>query len=131
MARLLPLGHPRDAGQPRDVIDGDVEELLAGAALAALAGVVAGDAVADAIHTPELLGVEMDRLAEPLALVALDLARRVAGREPAEAAPAEHRFDGGERQPELAGDGAAGPVLPRRRLDLGLRRGRSPGRAAV
>jgi hypothetical protein len=68
--------HQGGVGQPRGVIEGDVEELPAGAALAALACAVAGDAMADAVDAAELVGVEVDQCAGPFALVADDLARR-------------------------------------------------------
>ena len=41
----------------------DVDELPADAAAVALAGAVAGDAMADLIEAPELLDVDMDQLA--------------------------------------------------------------------
>jgi hypothetical protein len=92
-ALLLLVGHQRGVGQPRGIIDGDVEILpaqpLAAAAPAALAGAVASDAVADAIDTAELLDVDMNQLAGPLALIADDLAGRLEGGEPAEAEAAE------------------------------------------
>ena len=53
-------------GEPRSVVDGDMESLpaetLAGPT-AALAAPVAGDAVADAVDPAELLGIDVDQFA--------------------------------------------------------------------
>src|SRR5690606_24728250 len=125
------VGHQRGVGEARGIIDGDVEELPAGAAPAALAGAIAGDAMADAVDAAELLGIEVDQFAGPLPLVAADLARRVEGGEPAEAEPAQDYPHGGDGPPELAGDRRAGETLTPQRLDLGLDRRSQARRAAV
>ena len=83
-------------------------------------GPVAGDAVADAVDPAELLDVEVDQLAGPLALVADDLGLGVEGAEPAEAAAAQDQAHGRDRAAEPAGDGGAGQALAAERQDLGL-----------
>ena len=52
---------------------------------------VAGDAVADAVDPAELLDVDVDQLAGPLALVADDRGLGLEGGEAAEAEPAQHQ----------------------------------------
>ena len=63
----------------------DMDELPADAAAVALAGAVAGDAVADALEAAELLDVDVDQLAGLLALVAAHRLGRLQGAEPVEA----------------------------------------------
>ncbi len=58
---------------------------------------ITGDAVADAVDTAELLGVEVDQFARPLALVAHHR-RRGSSAEAAEPQPAQHRPHGRARQ---------------------------------
>jgi len=130
-ALLLLVGHERGVGEAGGVIDGDVEELPAGAALAALACAIAADAVADAIDAAEFLGVDMDQFAGPFPLVAVDLAGRVEGSELAEAEPAQRGPDGGDGPPELAGDGRAGEALAAQCRDLRLGRCGQSRRAAM
>ena len=67
-ALLALVGQDLGVGEARGVVDADVQEVPADAAL--LAAPVAGDAVADAVDPAELLDVEVDQLAGPLALVA-------------------------------------------------------------
>jgi hypothetical protein len=64
----------------------------------------------------------VDQLGGPFPLVAVELARRVEGGEPAEAETAQRDTDGGDGPPELAGDRRAGEALTPQRLDLGLGR---------
>ena len=71
-ALLLLVGHDGGEGQAGCVVDGDMQVFPAGAALAALAVAVAGDAMADTVDAAELLDVEVDQLARVLALVADD-----------------------------------------------------------
>src|SRR4051812_49853229 len=58
-AFLALVGQHGGEGQPRGIVDGDVEVFPAGAALAALPDAVAGDAVADAVDRAKLLDVDM------------------------------------------------------------------------
>lgn len=50
-------------GDARGVVDNDVDELPAGAAAVALAGPVAGDAVAGFLEAAEFLDVDVDHVA--------------------------------------------------------------------
>ena len=79
------------------VVDGDVDELPALVAAAALAGSVAGYAMADLPETAELFDVDVDQLAGPVAFVAAGRLGRLQGLELAE--------------PEVPED-AAEPELP-------------------
>ena len=87
------VGQDLGVGEARAVVDGDVQVLPAEASLAA--GAIAGDAVADAVDAAELLGVDMDQLAGPGALVAHRRRLGFQRGEPAETEPAQHRPDGG------------------------------------
>ena len=69
-ALLLLVGQDLAEGDARGVVDADVDELPADAAALALAGAIAGDAMADALEAAELLDVDVDQLAGMLALVA-------------------------------------------------------------
>ena len=60
-ALLALVGQDLGEGDARGVVEADVDELPAGAA--ALAGALAGDAVADLLEAAELLDVEVDQLA--------------------------------------------------------------------
>ena len=62
------------------VVDADMDELPADAAAVALAGAIAGDAMANAVEVAELFDVDMDHLAGCFALVADASARPVRGR---------------------------------------------------
>ena len=68
----------------------------------------------------ELLGVEVQQFARPLALVAHHRRRRVERSETAEPQPAQHRAHGRARQAELAGDPIAAQALPAQPLDLAV-----------
>jgi hypothetical protein len=129
---LLPLiGQHGGEGQARGVVDGDVQVLPAGAALIALAGAVAGDAVADAVDPAELLDVNVDQLARMLALVADDGRLGLEGGEAVEADAAQRQPDRRAGQAKLAGDGRTGPALAAQRLDAGGDLGGLPRRAVV
>ncbi len=104
-------------GQPRAVVDGDVEVLPAKPALAS--GSVAGDAVAEAVDAAELLGVDVDQLAWLGALVAHDLGTLIELLEAAEAAAAQDSSDGRDRQTETPSDARATQALAPQSLDLG------------
>jgi hypothetical protein len=112
-------------GEPRGVVDGDVQVLPADA-LDAIAP-VAGDAVARAGDAAELLGVDVDELARPLAFIADGRRRGLEGREAAEPEAAQHGADRGAGKPERAGDGRAGQALAPQPLD----RGDAPDRQAM
>jgi FtsZ-binding cell division protein ZapB len=115
------VGQDLGVGQPRGIIDGHVQRLPAGAALAALAGPVAGDAVADAVDAPELLRVEVEQLARFVARVADDGRLGIEGSEPAQAEPAQHEAHRREWQARLPGNGWPGQALAAQPGDLGDR----------
>src|ERR1700749_121829 len=72
-------------GQAAGIIDGDVEIFPAGAALVALAGAIAGDAVTDTIDAAEFLDVDVDQFAGFLTLIAEDLGLGLKCGEPSKA----------------------------------------------
>ena len=80
-------------------------------------GPATGDAVADAGDLAELLGVDVDQLARPLALITHSWGPRLERGQPTEPEPAEHQADGGDRLLQLgaiaARSGAAGAALDR------------------
>ncbi len=78
-------------GQARGIVDADVHGLPAGAALAIPA--VAGNAMADRLDPPELLGVDVEQLARPFALVAHDRRPRLERRQLAEPEAAQDAAD--------------------------------------
>jgi len=91
-----------DVGEPRGVVDRDVDEFPASPL--ALAAPIAGDAMADAAEADELLDVEVDELAGACAIV---VPRRLAGlerRQPAQTKPAEMSGDGAAWQTKPHGD---------------------------
>ena len=126
---LALVGEDLGVGEARGVVDADMQEVPADAAL--LAAPVAGDAVADAIDPAQLLDVDVNELARLVALVADDLGLGVEGREPSEATPAQDQPDGGDRPAEPAGDGGSGQALAAELHDLGHRGFAEPGRAVV
>src|SRR5216683_5210600 len=73
--------------QSGGIVDGDVNELPAGASAALPA--VAGDTVADDLNAAQLLGVDMYELAGLVSLVAADGFCRVEVLEPGEALPSQ------------------------------------------
>ena len=121
-------------GQARGVIDGDVDKFPAGSALVALSPPIAGDAMADAVDSAEVLDVNMDQLTGPLALIADDLGLGVEAGEAAKAASAQGKADGGCRTVQPARDDGTAEALSAQGLDplsprssgkrLGLWRGR-------
>ena len=120
-ALLLLVGQEFCIGEPRGVVDGDVQNLPADTAAAVHADMMAGDPMADAVDVAELLGVDVDQLAGVLAFVAHRGRPLVEGGETAEAEPAQYRADGGARRAEPAGDGRSAEPLPPERLDRGGR----------
>src|SRR5690606_7115222 len=127
-ALLLLVGQDLREGDARGVVDADVDELPAAAAAAIVAGVMAGDAVADLVEAAELLDVEVDQLARLLALVAADRLGRLQVAQSAEAGPAQHAADRRGRPPGRGGDLPADPALPAQLDDLLA--GRLSGRLA-
>jgi hypothetical protein len=108
---FLSSGRMREKGDPRGVVDADVDELPARAAGFPLPS-VAGDAVTDGLEAAELVDVEVDQLARLLPLVAAHRLGRLEGAEPAEAQALQDAAHGGRRDAELESDRLAGPALP-------------------
>src|SRR5918998_3424668 len=107
-----------------------MDELPADPAAAALAGPVAGDAVAGLGELPELLDVDVDQIARAFALVATHRFGRLQGLERGEPEASEHPADRGGRDAGLPGDLLAGQALAAQRLDpSGGRRRRGAGPA--
>lgn len=106
-AVLALVGQHLDVGEPRGIVDGDVQVLSAGA-LDTIAA-VACDAVAGPGDTAELLDIDMNELSGPLALITDDGRFRIEGGQPSETEAAQDGSDGRARQAEAAGD--CGPVL--------------------
>ena len=79
-----------------------------------------GDAVADTLDTAELLAVEMQQFARPLALVAHHRRHRIECFQASQPEAAQHRAHGRARQAELAGNLLAGQALPAQPLDLAI-----------
>src|SRR5688500_19864755 len=81
------------------------------------AGPATGDAVADAGDLAQLLGVDVDQLARPLALITHSWRPRLERGQPTEPEPAAHQADGGDRLPQPARDLRPGQALPAQALD--------------
>jgi hypothetical protein len=92
--RCLLVGEHLDIAEPGGVVDADVNELPAGDSVAARVGeavaAVAGHPVAGPQDAAELLDVDVDQLARPLALVAVGRLERF---QPAELAEPDARQD--------------------------------------
>src|SRR6266851_1358594 len=112
------IRHDPGEGEARGGVDADMDEYPADAAAVALAGAVAGDAMADAVEASELLDVDEDHLAGVLALVAADRLDRVKRLQIVQPKPFEHPADGGRRDAGLVGDLLAGPALAAQDFDL-------------
>ena len=80
--------------------------------------------MADRLDPPELLGVDVDQLARPLALIAHDRRPRLERRQLAEPETAQDAADRRDRHGQLARDRRAAQALPPPALDLGHARGR-------
>lgn len=111
-------------GEPGGIVDGDMEEVVAGAF--ACSPPVASDAVADPLEAGELLDVEMQELARPLALIAAHRRGLVQALEASEPAPLQPGGDSGACQLQLRRDLFGGePIIPPQALhhvDPGIER---------
>jgi hypothetical protein len=116
-------------GQARGIINADVEVFPAGAA-PAVAG-IAGDAVANRLDAAELLDIDMDQLAGPLALVAHRRWFRFERRQPAQPDPAQELAHRRDRHAELPRDRRAAQPLSPQPLDLDNPLGRGAVPAAL
>ena len=86
----------------------------------ALAGAIAGDAMADAVDAAKLLDVDMDELAGLFPLVADDGGLGVERLEAAKPKTAQHLADRRDRPAKPACDRRSGQALAPQRVDLGL-----------
>ena len=124
-----------DIGEARGVVDRDVHELPAD--LAVLAPPIAGDAMAEPGEAGELLGVEMDQLAGPCAVVAPRRLARFERGQSAEAEPGQVTGHRAARQMQAVGDLLAGHAIRAAQPDdhrdpgLGQPVGHLPGRRAA
>lgn len=114
-------------GKAARIIDGDVQMLPTHAAIAALAGAVARDAMANPADAAKLLGIDVDQLPGRRAFVADDGRPGIEGRETAETAPAQHDAHSRDRASQPPCDRRTGQALAAQCLDLGLHFGRRPG----
>jgi hypothetical protein len=76
---LALVGQDLDGGEPRVVVDADMDEVPANSPTAAVSGAPAGHAMAGTAESAQLLDVEMEQLARPLLLVAPHDRRRCQG----------------------------------------------------
>ena len=109
-------------GQARGIIDADMHGLPAGAPLGV--ATIAGDPMAEPLDPAELLGVDVDQLARPLALVAHDRRPGLERGQLAEPEAAQKAADRRDRHRQLARDRRAAQALPPQARDLGHARGR-------
>lgn len=89
---------------------------------------VAGDAVTDAVDPTELLRVDVDEFARPLALIADDRRPNFERAQPAETETAQDPADGGAWKREAFGDGLTRQPRAPQSLDLHADRGRDTHR---
>ena len=119
------VGQHFDVGESTVVIDADVSELPASTAVAALT--IAGDAMSNPAEAPEFLGVEVQELARPIALVADHRRLGFETAEPLEPEALQHGRDGRPRHGQAAADlRACEPMSASEPLDALLPQ---PGRA--
>jgi len=82
------------------------------------ARISAGDAMADRADPPELLDIEVDEFAWPVALVASNWFSRLQGTELVQPQPTQNAADGSRRDIGLSGNLLGRPALPAQALDL-------------
>ena len=103
-------------GDPGSVVDADLYILparpLATGARVALAGSIAGDAMADPVELAELFDVDVNQLTRVLALITPDWLDRLQRREPVEAQSPQDPADRRRRDADFGGDLLAGVALP-------------------
>ena len=116
-------------GRPRGIINTDVDVFPAGTA-PPVAG-IAGDAVPNRLDTAELLDIDMDQRARPLALVTHHRRLGFERRQLAKRQAAQNLAHRRNRHAELPGDGRAAQTLLPQTLDLGNPLGRGAVAAAL
>ena len=106
-------------GEPAGIVDADMQTLPTDPVMSInRAGAASSHAMADARHPSELLGVEMQQLAQAPALVAHDRRRRVDRLEPVEAKQAQHLGHRRVRHTEKPRDRRRTRPLPPQPIDL-------------
>ena len=115
---FLLVGQDLAEGDTGVVVDANVQILPADAASVALAGAVAGDAVAWAVEAAELLDIDVDEFAGVLAFVAPHRLGRFERLEAVEPEAPQDTADGRGGDPDLGRDLRAAPTLPAERGDL-------------
>ena len=95
----------------------DVDEFPTDATIIALAGTVAGDAVAYAVELAELFDVDVDVLYGTLALVSARRRGRLESAQAIRAQALEDTADSGRRHAGFGGDRLAGQALTAQHLD--------------
>ncbi len=124
-ASLALIRQDLTVGQPRRVIDAHMQSFPADAVMAIdRAPRSPGDAMADPLDAPELLAIDMDQLAGPLALIAHHHRLRFERGELAQAQAAQNGADRGDRHVQLPRYSRAAHPLPalRGRAAVGQRR---------
>ena len=100
---LLLIGQHLDVGEPWGVVDGHVDPVVSDASRAALLP-VACDAVTNLAEEGQLLGVDVNQIAGPLPLIALNRRPWIKVSQPAQPQAVQRSAHGGERSRELARD---------------------------
>src|SRR5215471_3230828 len=105
------VGQDLAEGEARGIVDADMDILPTDAAAVALAGAIAGDAVADAVEAAELFDIDVEQFAEPLTLVAADGFGRFECPQLVEPEALQDPADAGRRDAQFGSDLLAGPAL--------------------
>ena len=109
-----------DEGDPRSIVNANVDELPADATIAIdRASIATGDAMSYRADAAKLLDVEVDQLTWVLALIAADRLGWLQRGEPIQPEPAQDAANGRRRHPDLGGDLLARVALSAQRLDAG------------
>ncbi len=117
-------------GQARGVIDGHMQVLMADPSRSMMAGVLAGDAMADAVDLAQGLDIEVDQLAGRGALVADHLGLRIKRGQPSQTQAAQHQTDGGARHAQGPGDLGSAHPLSTQLFDTRRQQRRGPARTS-
>jgi hypothetical protein len=116
---LALVGHDLHKRDARSIVDADMDELPADAAVAVdHARMPSGDAVPDTADSAELFNVEVNEFARVLALIAPDRLSGFQSTQLIQAEPTQDAADSGGRDAGLGSDLLAGPALTAQPLDL-------------
>ncbi len=120
--------HDLTEGNAGSVVDADMHVLparpLATGAQVALAGSIAGDAMADPTELAELFDVDVNQLTRMFALIAAHRFSRFQITHPVQSQPPQDPADSRRRHTDLGSNMLAGVALPAQRLDHRARGGR-------